>query len=177
MSDASPNKDRKHVAQGGGAQPDYSARDREDLRAYREGKDLTAGGQYGPLGAGHAPAKDPLKGLRGVMAGTLVMQSISVLLGLTVVTRIADGQINQTFSVTYISILGIALFVMAFLQKKRWALVANIVLQVFGVLAIFTHVSMGFVGIFFAIVWMYILHLRKNLIQRMERGLLTTQHT
>ena len=161
----------------GGGNRKFAAQDREDLRAYREGKDLTAGGQYGPLGAGHAPAKDPLKGLRGVMAGTLVMQSISVLLGLTVVTRVAGGQLNETFSITYISILGIALFVMAFLQKHRWALTANIVLQVFGVLAVFTHVSMGFVGVFFAVVWMYILHLRKNLIQRMERGLLTTQHT
>ncbi|ALA66951.1 DUF4233 domain-containing protein [Corynebacterium lactis] len=161
----------------GGGDREFAAQDREDLRAYREGKDLTAGGQYGPLGAGHAPAKDPLKGLRGVMAGTLVMQSISVLLGLTVVTRVAGGQLNETFSITYISILGIALFVMAFLQKRRWALAANIVLQVFGILAVFTHVSMGFVGVFFAVVWMYILHLRKNLIQRMERGLLTTQHT
>lgn len=25
-------------------------------------------GEYGPLGPGHAPVKDPLKGLRGVMA-------------------------------------------------------------------------------------------------------------
>lgn len=163
-------------SQGNGAE-DYTAADREALRAYREGRDLSEGGKFGPLGAGHDPAKDPMKGLRGVMAGTLIMQAISVLLGLTVVTRIPDGQINQTFSVTYITILGLALMVMAFLQKQPWALKANIVLQVFGVLAIFTHVSMGVVGIFFALVWAYILHLRKNLIQRMERGLLTTQHS
>ena len=66
--------------------------------------------------------------------------------------------------------------VMAFLQKKPWELPANIVLQVFGILAVLTHWSMGFVGVFFALVWAYILHLRKNLIARMERGLLTTQH-
>ena len=48
--------------------------------------------------------------------------------------------------------------------------------QVFGILAVLTHWSMGFVGVFFALVWAYILHLRKNLIARMERGLLTTQH-
>lgn len=156
---------------------DHDGLDREGLRAYREGQDLSEGGTYGPLGAGHAPEKDPLKGLRGVMAGTLVMQSISVLLGLTVVTRVSSGQINETFSVAYISVLGIALFLMAFLQRQSWALPVNIVLQVFGVLAVFTHVSMGFVGILFALVWAYILHLRKNLLQRMERGLLTTQHS
>lgn len=47
------------------------------------GRDLSEGGKYGPLGAGHDPAKDPLKGLRGVMSGTLIMRAISVLLGLT----------------------------------------------------------------------------------------------
>lgn len=155
-----------------------SGLDREALRAYEKGEDLTHGGQYGPLGAGHAPLKDPLKGLRGVMAGTCMMQSISVLLGLTVVARITEGQlISPTFSIIYITILGLALFAMSFLQKKSWALKANVVLQVFGVLAFLTHWSMGFVGVFFALVWAYILHLRKNLIQRMERGLLTTQHT
>ena len=150
--------------------------DREALRAYQQGEDLTEGGQYGPLGAGHDPEKDPMKGLRGVMAGTLIMQAISVLLGLTVVTRISEGQINQTFSVVYITVLGLALIVMAFLQKKKWALKANIVLQVFGILAIFTHFSMGIVGIFFALVWVYIFNLRKNLIERMRHGMLTSQH-
>lgn len=164
-------------ASQGAQDVDYTAADKEDLRAYREGKDLTEGGKYGPLGAGHDPVKDPLKGLRGVMAGTLVMQAISVLLGLTVVTRISDGQINETFSIVYITVLGLALLVMAFLQKQRWALTANIVLQVFGVLAVFTHPSMGFVGVFFALVWVYILYLRKNLLDRMKRGLLTTQHS
>ncbi|WP_295625384.1 DUF4233 domain-containing protein [uncultured Corynebacterium sp.] len=135
------------------------------------------GGEYGPLGAGHAPAKDPMKGLRGVMAGTLIMQAISVLLGLTVVARVdGGGLLGTTASIWYICLLGLALVVVAFLQKKPWALWANIVLQVFGVLAIITHWSMGFVGVFFALVWAYILHLRKNLIQRMDRGLLTTQH-
>ena len=36
--------------------------------------------EYGPLGPGHDPVKDPLKGLRGVMAGTLIMEFITFLL-------------------------------------------------------------------------------------------------
>ncbi|WJY99365.1 hypothetical protein CHAN_03710 [Corynebacterium hansenii] len=149
----------------------------EELRAFREGRDLSDGGKYGPLGAGHEPEKDPMKGLRGVMAGTLIMQAISVWLGLTVVARVDGGGLfGPTVAMWYVGLLGLALAVMAFLQKKPWALPANIVLQVFGVLAILVHWSMGFVGIFFALVWAYILHLRKNLIARMERGLLTTQH-
>ena len=159
-----------------GKSRDHDGLDREGLRASARVKTSVKVALM-VRWAGHAPEKDPLKGLRGVMAGTLVMQSISVLLGLTVVTRVSSGQINETFSVAYISVLGIALFLMAFLQRQSWALPVNIVLQVFGVLAVFTHVSMGFVGILFALVWAYILHLRKNLLQRMERGLLTTQHS
>ena len=35
--------------------------------------------EYGPLGPGQAPANDPLKGLRGVMAGTHIMEAIVIL--------------------------------------------------------------------------------------------------
>src|SRR5699024_260878 len=106
--------------------------DREALRAYEHGEDLTEGGKYGPLGAGHDPEKDPMKGLRGVMAGTLVMQAISVLLGLTVVTRVEGGSlIGQTAATWYIAVLGTAMLVLAFMQRKPWAISANIVLQVF----------------------------------------------
>lgn len=174
-----PGKDNyagKSQPQSGAKPERKSGLDREALRAYEQGQDLTEGGTYGPLGAGHNPEKDPMKGLRGVMAGTLIMQAISVLLGLTVVTRITEGQINQTFSIVYITVLGLALIVMAFLQKYKWALAVNMILQIFGILAIFTHFSMGIVGIFFAMVWMYILNLRKNLLERMRHGMLTSQH-
>lgn len=160
-----------------GSQRDLSGIDREALRAYEHGQDLSDGGKYGPLGAGHDPAKDPLKGLRGVMAGTLVMQSISVLLGLTVVSRVDGGSIiGHTAGMAYIAILGVVLFLLAFVQQREWAVKANIVTQVFSLLSFVAHWSMGFVGVIFALVWLYIFHLRKNLLQRMERGLLTTQH-
>ncbi|MBV7294972.1 DUF4233 domain-containing protein [Corynebacterium sp. TAE3-ERU12] len=133
--------------------------------------------EYGPLGPGHDPEKDPMVGLRGVMAGTLVMQSISVLLGLSVVARVAEGTLATPWRMGYVAFLGIALLVMAFLQKKSWALKADLGLQVLGVLAVFVHWSMGLVGLLFLLVWFYILHLRKALLERMRMGLLTTQHT
>ena len=40
----------------------------------------------------------------------------------------------------------------------------------------FVHPSAGFIAILFIAVWAYLLYLRKNLIERMKRGLLTTQH-
>ena len=41
--------------------------------------------EVGPLGPGHEPAKDPMKGIRGVMAGTLVLEAITIWLALTVI--------------------------------------------------------------------------------------------
>ncbi|WP_448851307.1 DUF4233 domain-containing protein [Corynebacterium sp. 335C] len=133
--------------------------------------------EYGPLGPGHAPEKDPMKGLRGVMAGTLIMHAIVVFLGLTVLVNIDDGAHANAISVGYVTALGLAMVVMAFLQGRPWALKANMVLVALGVLAVVFHWSLGVVGVFFALVWAYMLHLRSNLIARMERGLLTTQHT
>ena len=133
--------------------------------------------EYGPLGPGHAPEKDPLKGLNGVMAGTLFMQAIGVFLGLIVIVNIDDGAHANALSIGLVTVLGLAMIVMAFLQSRPWALKVNLVLVALGVLAVVFHWSLGFVGVFFALVWAYMLHLRSNLIERMRRGLLTTQHT
>lgn len=132
--------------------------------------------EYGPLGPGHDPVKDPLKGLRGVMAGTLVMHAITVFLGLLVIINIDSGAHATPLAIGYVSGLAIAMTVMAFLQRLRWALAVNLVLVALGVLAVFFHWSLGFVGVFFALVWAYMLYLRSNLIERMKCGLLTTQH-
>ncbi|MEZ2122843.1 MULTISPECIES: DUF4233 domain-containing protein [unclassified Corynebacterium] len=133
--------------------------------------------EYGPLGPGHAPAKDPMKGLRGVMAGTLVMESISLLLVLTVIARVDGGAYWTTMNWGYVTIVGVAMFLVAFLQKRPWAMTVNWVLQVAAVAGFFVHYSMGIMALIFVAVWFYIMHLRKVLIERMRRGLLVTQHT
>lgn len=133
--------------------------------------------EYGPLGPGHAPEKDPMKGLRGVMAGTLVMESISILLVLTVIARIDNGIYWTTFNWVYVTAVGVAMFLVAFMQRQPWAMSANLFLQVFALVGFVVHPSMGIMALIFIAVWWYIIHLRRNLIERMKRGLLTTQHT
>ncbi len=134
------------------------------------------GVEYGPLGPGHAPAKDPMKGLRGIMSGTLFLEAITILLSLTVILQIDDGAYWTTFNWVYITVLGLAHLVMAFLQRFRWALPANLALQLFALAGFFVHPSVGIVAIIFILVWWYLLTLRRNMIERMRRGLLTTQH-
>ncbi|GAA4799208.1 DUF4233 domain-containing protein [Corynebacterium canis] len=133
--------------------------------------------EYGPLGPGHAPEKDPLKGLRGVIAGTLVMEAIAILLVLTVIARVDNGAYWTTFNWVYVTAVGVAMLLAAFVQSRPWAMSVNLVLQAFALIGFIVHPSMGIMALIFIAVWWYILHLRRNLIARMKRGLLTTQHT
>ncbi|MFP7364270.1 DUF4233 domain-containing protein [Corynebacterium callunae] len=132
--------------------------------------------EYGPLGPGHDPVKDPMKGIRGVMAGTLVMEAITIALVLTVILRVDNGVHWTTFNWVYVTVIALAHLVAAFLQKFSWAIPLNIGLQVLALLGFFIHPAMGFAAIIFIIVWAYLLYLRSNLIDRMKRGLLSTQH-
>lgn len=136
-----------------------------------------AGDGMGPLGPGHAPAKDPMKGIRGIMAGTLIMETISFLLVLTVIGRVNEGEAWTPGNLTFVLLLCLAFLVMAFLQKRRWADPVNIGLQVIALAGFVVHPSMGAMAVVYALVWWYIYHLRSNLKERMKRGLLTTQHT
>lgn len=131
----------------------------------------------GPLGPGHTPSKDPMKGLCGVMAGTLVMESISMLLVLTVIAKVDGGAHWTTFNWVFVTAVGVAMFLWAFMQKRPGALSINLMLNVIAVGGgLFVHYSMVIMALIFIAVWMYILVLRKNLLERMKRGLLTTQH-
>lgn len=132
--------------------------------------------EVGPLGKGHAPEKDPMKGIRGVMSGMLMMEAITVFLALTVILRVDDGAHWTTFNWVFVTVLGSAHLIMAFLQRFSWALPVNLALQVVLLAGFFVHPSIGIIAIIFIIAWWYLVHLRSNLIARMDRGLLTTQH-
>lgn len=132
--------------------------------------------EYGPLGPGHAPEKDPMKGLRGVISGTLVMEAIAMALVLTVILQIDNGAYWTTFNWVYVTAVAVAHLLVAFVQRFTWGLPAALVLQVFALAGFFVHPSMGIMALIFIAVWWFILHLRRNLIERMKRGLLTTQH-
>jgi hypothetical protein len=76
-----------------------------------------------------------------------------------------------------ITVLATLMLVMSFFQGKSWAVPVNIGLQVVALFGFIIHPAVGVVAVLFAVVWWYILYLRRNLLERMKRGLLTTQHT
>ncbi|MCQ4610640.1 DUF4233 domain-containing protein [Corynebacterium sp. CCUG 61414] len=129
-----------------------------------------------PLGLGHEPVKDPIAGLRGVLSGTLIMESITVLLILLVILKVDGGAYWTTFNWVYIVVIGVAHAVMAFAQKFPGAMWINLALQVPLIFGFFVHWSVTVVGLMFGLVWFFIVKLRSDIVQRMRGGYLTTQH-
>ena len=131
--------------------------------------------EYGPLGPGHEPAKDPIKGLRGVMSGVLIAEAITLGLVLTVISKFGD--LWTPANIWFVSIVTVAHVGAAFLQRFSWAIWMNIALQVVALGGFFIHWSMGAAVIIFILVWVFVFYLRNVIIERQKRGLLTTQHT
>jgi hypothetical protein len=119
------------------------------------------------------PATDPWKGFRGVMAGTLVLEAITVLLALPVVSAVGGGL--SWWSITYLVGLAVLMFLGAGLQRRPWALGFNMALQVLLLAGTFIHLSIGIIGIVFVSVWAFIFILRADVRKRMDRGLLPSQ--
>ena len=134
-------------------------------------------GEYGPLGPGVEPVKDPMKGLSGVLSGTLIMEAITILLCLTVILKIDQGALWTTFNWVFVTLMGVAHIIAAFMQRFSWSLMMDLALQVPLILVgFFIHWSIGAVGIIFGIVWFLIVKMRADILERQRRGLLTTQH-
>lgn len=132
--------------------------------------------EYGPLGPGHAPEKDPMKGIVGVFSGAMCMEAITFYLVLTVIARVDNGEYWTTGNWVFVTALATVMLVWAFFQRSRWAIPMNIALQVVALAGFLVHPAMGIVALLYIAVWGYILYLRSALIERMKRGLLTTQH-
>lgn len=133
-------------------------------------------GHTSPRGEGHAPSVDPWKGLRGIMAGTLVLEAIVIGLVLTVIARVDGGAHFQSWKVWFVSLLAVAMVVASGLQRRSWAIPLNLTLAALAVAGWAVHWSMGVCGILFAVVWAYILYLRGDLSQRIAGGYLASQH-
>ncbi|MGH3813772.1 MAG: DUF4233 domain-containing protein [Pseudonocardiaceae bacterium] len=109
---------------------------------------------------------DPLRGLRGVFAGTLVMEAIVVGLALLVVDRLGGG-IGDPAG-WYTVGLALAMLIAAGVQRRRWGLGLALILQVAMVAGWFAHPALGGLGILFVLVWGYLLYLRWAVVRRLR---------
>ncbi|WP_288748013.1 DUF4233 domain-containing protein [uncultured Corynebacterium sp.] len=140
--------------------------------------DEVADNEIGPLGLGQDPVKDPLKSFNGmVIASSLIMESITLVLALPLLYKLYDGTLWTPFN--YGLVIGALIFhlgMIAFMNKK-WALTVIVWAQLLGlILGFMAHWSIAAIFIIFGMEWLLAAYLRSNLIARMKRGYLTTQH-
>ncbi|KZF01042.1 DUF4233 domain-containing protein, partial [Rhodococcus sp. EPR-147] len=79
------------------------------------------------------------------------------------------------FSTTYIVLLAVAMIAGAGKQGEPWAMKFNLILQVFVLFGTVFHLSIGIVGLIFIAVWLYLLYLRRDITERIRRGMLPGQ--
>ncbi|HSL09158.1 MAG TPA: DUF4233 domain-containing protein [Pseudonocardiaceae bacterium] len=108
---------------------------------------------------------DPLQGLRGVFAGTLVMEAIVVGLALLVVDRLGGGVAGPAG--WYTTGLALAMLVAAGVQRRRWGVGLALTLQVAMVAGWFAHPALGGLGLLFVLVWGYLLYVRWAVARRL----------
>ncbi|ALR11292.1 hypothetical protein BKG68_11925 [Mycobacteroides saopaulense] len=116
---------------------------------------------------------DPWRGFRGVMAGTLILETIVVLLAIPVVKTVGGGL--SPLSLTFLIGIAVAMILLSGMQGRPWALQANLALQVVLVAGFFVNAAIGFVGLLFLGVWLLIWYMRNQVRDRQSRGELPGQ--
>ncbi|MCV7225467.1 DUF4233 domain-containing protein [Mycolicibacterium komossense] len=107
------------------------------------------------------------------MAGTLILESIVVLLALPVVGAVGGGL--NAFSMGYLIGFAVVLLLMAGIQGRPWAIWANLGVQLVLIAGWVVYPGVGVIGLVFAIVWLLIVYLRGEVLRRQRKGLLPGQ--
>ncbi|MGC4932538.1 DUF4233 domain-containing protein [Gordonia sp. DT30] len=120
-----------------------------------------------------APATDPWRGLRGVMAGTLILEVIVMVLTFPVVAKIGPGL--TWVSGIYLAVVTVLLILASGMQRRARALELDIGLQVLVIIGGLFHWSIAIVGLLFLFVWLYIRYVRNDVARRIREGRLAGQ--
>ncbi|MEU4251167.1 DUF4233 domain-containing protein [Amycolatopsis sp. NPDC026612] len=117
--------------------------------------------------------KDPMKGFRGVMSGTLIMEAITVALALPVVNKLGGGLSTGT-GWTVIAVAVVLLLTCGFV-KRPWAVPVILALQGVLIALVFWLPAIAVLGVLFLAVWLWLLWLRRDVARRMAAGTLASQ--
>lgn len=115
-----------------------------------------------------SPQPDPWKGFSAVMAATLILEAIVVLLAIPVVGMVGTG--FTAASLGYLIGLAALLVLLAGVQRRPWAIWANLGVQVVLLGGVLVYPGIGFIGVVFAGVWALIAYLRAEVRRRQDRG-------
>lgn len=122
-----------------------------------------------------APAVDPMKGFRGVMAGTLVLEAIVVALALLVVAKLDGGL--ETLDGVVVGAVVVVLLACCALLRFTWTIALIAAAQVALICCVIDSPAVAIIGVLFALIWGYLLWLRWDVARRMAQGRLPSQQT
>lgn len=103
--------------------------------------------------------RDPQRAVRGLGAGTLGLEALVLLLAIQPI-RVVGGDLGGAAIVAVVA-LALAAIVLAGMMRRQWAWHAGTVLQGLLLLAGLLHWSLLVLGVIFALVWAYALHVRR----------------
>nr|WP_239159458.1 DUF4233 domain-containing protein [Actinoplanes humidus] len=105
--------------------------------------------------------KNPAAAVRGLGAGTLILEAIILLLGIQPI-RILGGHLSG-WGVGAVIAEAVVAIVLAGRMGTAWAWTAGTVLQVLLLASGLFHWSLGALGLIFGATWAYALHVRRSL--------------
>ncbi|MGS2617529.1 DUF4233 domain-containing protein [Micromonospora sp. LZ34] len=103
--------------------------------------------------------RNPERAVRGLGAGTLSLEALVLLLAIQPI-RVVGGDLGGP-AIAVVVALAVAAVVLAGMMRRRWAWPAGTVLQGLLMLAGLLHWSLLVLGVIFALVWAYALHVRR----------------
>lgn len=114
------------------------------------------------------PPTDPMRTFPRILAGTLLLETIVVLLALPVVAKLGDGL--ATWQGVLVGALALALVVAAGLVRRPWGVGVGLGLQLVMIACWFAVPALGVLGLVFLLVWVYLLWLRHLVARRISES-------
>ena len=106
--------------------------------------------------------RNPEAAVRGLGAGTLVLEAIVLLLAIQPI-RVLGGSLTG-WGIGVVVALAVLCVALAGSMKRRWAWQAGTVLQVLLLAAGLLHWSLAALGLIFGGAWLYALHVRRRIL-------------
>ena len=103
--------------------------------------------------------RNPAAAVRGLGAGTLIIEAVVLLLAIQPIRVLGDGLSGA--AIAAVCVLAAVAVALAGLMRRPWAWHAASALQVLIFLAGLLHWSLAVMGVVFGLVWLYVLHVRR----------------
>jgi Protein of unknown function (DUF4233) len=111
---------------------------------------------------------DPWKSFGAVMAATLLLEAIVVLLAIPVVSAVGGGLTGA--SLGYLIGMAALLILLGGVQRKPWAIWANLIAQAPLLAGFVVYPGVGFIGLLFTGLWALIAYFRAEVRRRGPYG-------